>query len=179
MHLLSISVLPYAISFLWILNIWSEGKKLILFIIWSLAIKFRLMTSVNWFSPDIAICFQKVIFCCWDNLTYNSYSFLLKGTLLWYCFNINRGVVKHELSIIKHPYPIFRLSCTSEVLLKVVQCAKRALCYNYSPPIPLHYFPYGHQLAIWHCMQYYDNHVNLIISRAEEILVNSSWNTQM
>lgn len=121
------NILPVDLKYL----IWRE--KLILFIIWSFAIKFRLMTSVNWFSPDIAICFQKVICCCWDNLTYNSFSFLLKGTLLWYCFNINWGVVKHELSIIKHPYPIFRLSCTSEILLEVVQCAEHTLFWDFSP----------------------------------------------
>ena len=72
----------------------SWREKLILFIIWSFAIKFRLMTSVNWFSPDIAICLQKVIFWNWENLTHNSFPLLLKATLLGYRFNVNWGVAK-------------------------------------------------------------------------------------
>lgn len=94
------------------------------------------MTSVSWFLPDIALCFQKVIFWCWDNLTYNSFFFVLKGTLLWYSFNVIQGVVKHELSIIKHPYPILILGHIFDILLEVVQCVKSFLFRNHSPTIP-------------------------------------------
>lgn len=65
------------------------------------------MTSVNRFSPDIAICRQKVILWSWENLTNNSFLFLLKATLLGYCFNVNWGVIKTmKLPILQHPYPI-------------------------------------------------------------------------
>lgn len=116
----------YITSFPLILKIGSEGKKLTLFIICSFAIKFRLMTSVNWFSPDIAICFQKVIFWSWENLTYNSFPFLLKATLLEYYFNVNWGVVKSiKITNNQHLYPIIIVSHISEIFLEIIDPARK------------------------------------------------------
>lgn len=127
----------------------SWREKLILFIIWSFAIKFRLMTSVNWFSPDIAICFQKVIFWNWENLTNNSFPFLLKATLLGYCFNVNWGVAKtikvtNDTTLLPnlHSQLSFRDSLRN---------SERKICFRIILlPFSWYYFPYGCNFTVYY-----------------------------
>lgn len=57
-------------------------EKMILFIIWSFAIKFRPMTSVNWFSTRYCCLFSESNLLEMENLTHNSFPFLLEATLL-------------------------------------------------------------------------------------------------
>lgn len=59
-------------------------EKMILFIIWSFAIKFRPMTSVNQLSTRYRPLFSESNFLEMENLTYNSFLFLLEATLLRY-----------------------------------------------------------------------------------------------
>lgn len=80
-------------------------EKMMLFVIWSFAIKFRPMTSVNWFSTRYCYLLSESNLLEMENLTHNSFPFILEATLLGYALLQIAESLKNKITNNRYFYP--------------------------------------------------------------------------